>query len=180
MYGGRSFKESQFNLAVQGERQPGSAFKPFALAAALQQGISPATTFASKPVTISLDSGKVWYVHNYEDANLGTIDLESATIHSDNTVYAQLAKIVGPQKIADAAHALGITSHLDPFFSIVLGGEAVNPLEMARAYSSFADGGKRIDGSIFGNHPRAILSRRRSAGTTPSRKQAISRTTPRS
>jgi penicillin-binding protein 1A len=158
MYGGRSFKESQFNLAVQGERQPGSAFKPFALAAALQEGISPSTTFVSKPVAITLDTGKTWYVHNYEGSNLGTIDLESATIHSDNTVYAQLAKIVGPQRIADAANALGITSHLDPFFSIVLGGEAVNPLEMARAYSSFANGGRRVDGSLFKNHPRAILS----------------------
>jgi penicillin-binding protein 1A len=173
MYGGRSFKESQFNLAVQGERQPGSAFKPFALAAALQQGISPASTFVSKPVTIRLDSGKIWYVHNYEDANLGTIDLESATIHSDNTVYAQLAKIVGPQKIADAASALGITSHLDPFFSIVLGGEAVNPLEMARAYSSIANGGKRIDGSMFKNHPRAILSVN-NLGNDPVGKRAIS------
>ena len=158
MFGGRNFHESQFNLAVQGERQPGSAFKPFALAAALQEGISPATTFVSRPVAITLDSGKVWYVHNYEDANLGTIDLESATIHSDNTVYAQLARVVGPQKIADAATALGITSHLAPYFSIVLGGEAVNPLEMARAFSSIANGGARIDGSIFGDHPRAILS----------------------
>jgi penicillin-binding protein 1A len=158
MYGGRSFKESQFNLAVQGERQPGSAFKPFALAAGLQQGISPASTFVSKPVTITLDSGKVWYVHNYEGANLGTIDLESATIHSDNTVYAQLARIVGPQAIASTANDLGIRSHLDPFFSIVLGEEAVNPLEMARAYSSFANAGRRVDGTIFGNEPRAILS----------------------
>ena len=173
MYGGRSFKESQFNLAVQGERQPGSSFKPFALAAALQQGISPATTFVSKPVTISLDSGKVWYVHNYEGSNLGTIDLEQATIHSDNTVYAQLAKIVGPQKIADAANALGIRTHLDPFFSIVLGGEAVNPLEMARAFSSIANDGTRIDGSIFKDNPRAILSVDRSANN-PVPRQAIS------
>ncbi len=173
MYGGRSFKESQFNLAVQGERQPGSAFKPFALAAALQQGISPATTFVSKPVTISLDSGKVWYVHNYEGSNLGTIDLESATIHSDNTVYAQLARIVGPQSIANTAHALGIRSHLDPFFSIVLGGEAVNPLEMARAFSSIANGGQRIDGSIFGNEPRAILSVN-NGGNDPVPRQAVS------
>jgi penicillin-binding protein 1A len=158
MFGGRNFHESQFNLAVQGERQPGSAFKPIALAAALQQGISPATTFVSNPVTISLDSGKVWYVHNYEGSNLGTIDLEQATIHSDNTVYAQLARIVGPQRIADMAHALGVTSHLAPYFSIVLGGEAVNPLEMARAFSSFANGGQRVDGSILGDRPRAILS----------------------
>jgi penicillin-binding protein 1A len=173
MFGGRNFHESQFNLAVQGERQPGSAFKPFALAAALQQGISPATTFVSKPVTISLDSGKVWYVHNYEGSNLGTINLESATIHSDNTVYAQLARIVGPQKIADTAHALGVTSHLAPYFSIVLGGEAVNPLEMARAFSSFANGGKRVDGSIFGDHPRAILSVD-NRGNDPVPRQAVS------
>ena len=173
MYGGRSFRESQFNLAVQGERQPGSAFKPFALAASLQEGISPATTFVSRPVAIPLDSGKVWHVHNYEGANLGRIDLESATIHSDNTVYAQLGRIVGPQKIADTAAALGISSHLDPFFSIVLGGEAVNPLEMARAYSAFADGGQRVDGSIFGRHPRAILSVN-NQGNDPVRVQAIS------
>ncbi len=147
--------------------------KPFALAAALQQGISPATTFVSKPVTISLDSGKVWYVHNYEGSNLGTINLEQATIHSDNTVYAQLARIVGPQSIADTATALGIRSHLDPFFSIVLGGEAVNPLEMARAFSAFANGGKRVDGSIFGNEPRAILSVNGSANN-PVPHQAIS------
>jgi penicillin-binding protein 1A len=173
MYGGRSFHESQFNLAVQGERQPGSSFKPFALAAALQLGISPSTTFVSKPVTISLDSGKVWHVRNYEGSNLGTIDLESATIHSDNTVYAQLARILGPQKIADTATALGITSHLDPFFSIVLGGEAVNPLEMARAYSLFANGGRRVDGSIFGNHPRAILSVN-DQGNNPVQRRALS------
>jgi penicillin-binding protein 1A len=173
MFGGRNFHESQFNLAVQGERQPGSAFKPFALAAALQQGISPATTFVSKPVAITLDSGKVWYVHNYEGSNLGTIDLEQATIHSDNTVYAQLARIVGPQKIADMAQALGVTSHLAAYFSIVLGGEAVNPLEMARAFSSFANGGKRVDGSIFGDHPRAILSVD-TRGNDPVPRQALS------
>jgi len=158
MFGGRNFHESQFNLAVQGERQPGSSFKPFALAAALDQGIAPQTSFVSGPVTITLDSGKRWYVHNYEGANLGRIDLETATIHSDNTVYAQLARIVGPSAIASMAHRLGITSHLNGYFSIVLGGEAVNPLEMARAYSTFANGGERVDGSVFGNHPRAILS----------------------
>ncbi len=173
MFGGRNFHESQFNLAVQGERQPGSAFKPFALATALQEGISPSTTFVSKPVAITLDSGKIWYVHNYEGANLGTIDLETATIASDNTVYAQLARIVGPARIAATAHALGITSHLSGYFSIVLGGEAVNPLEMARAYAAFADGGQRVDGSIFGDHPRAILSVN-GHPNDPVRRQAIS------
>jgi penicillin-binding protein 1A len=157
MFGGRNFRESQFNLAVQGERQPGSAFKPFALAVALSRGISPATTFVSGAVTISLGD-KLWRVHNYEGSNLGRIDLETATVASDNTVYAQLAELVGPKSIAAMAHRLGVTSELQGYFSLVLGGEAVNPLEMARAYASLANGGKRIDGSIFGNHPRAILA----------------------
>ena len=108
-------------------------------------------TFDSKPVRIVLDTGKTWSVHNYENFDLGRISLETATIKSDNTVYAQLAQIVGPQKIATMAHQLGVTSHLNGYFSIVLGGEAVNPLEMVRAYSSFANGGMTgSTGSIFG------------------------------
>ena len=102
MYGGRNFAESQFNLAVQGERQPGSAFKPFALAAALEQGISPTTSFVSAPVTISLGD-RLWHVENYEGSNLGTVDLETATTYSDNTVYAQLTELVRPQAVAGMA-----------------------------------------------------------------------------
>ena len=75
MVGGQNYRESQFNLAVQGERQPGSSFKPFVLATALEQGIAPATTFESKPVTISLGD-RNWYVRNYEGSNLGWIDLD--------------------------------------------------------------------------------------------------------
>jgi penicillin-binding protein 1A len=157
MVGGDNYRKSQFNLAVQGERQPGSAFKPFALATALQQGIAPSTVLVSKPVTIPLGD-KSYYVRNYEGANLGPVDLTTATVESDNTVYAQLTRIVGPKAVVGYAHKLGITSPLQGYFSIALGGEAVNPLEMARAYASFANGGKRIDGSIIGDRPRVIVS----------------------
>ena len=157
MYGGRSFRESQFNLAVQGERQPGSSFKPFVLAAALHEGISPQTTFVSEPQLINMGD-KLWSVHNYEGSYLGRIDLFDATTHSDNAVYAQLTALVGPKKVAQMAHRLGITSPLDEYFAIGLGVEAVNPLEMARAYSTFANGGERVDGSILGNRPRAVVS----------------------
>jgi penicillin-binding protein 1A len=156
MIGGRSFRKSQFNLAVQGERQPGSSFKPFVLATALRQGISPFTTFESKPVTIPYDD-KLWEVHNYENSYLGSADLETATIESDNSVYAQLTHVVGPDQVAKTAHELGITSQLDNFLAIGLGGEAVNPLEMARAYATFANNGVRIDGSRLKNRPRAVL-----------------------
>ena len=157
MVGGENYRESQFNLAVQGERQPGSSFKPFVLATALDQGISPATQFESRPVTISLGD-RDWYVRNYEGSNLGWINLTDATIYSDNTVYAQLTQLVQPKAIVDVAHRLGITSPLKSYFAIGLGAEAVNPLEMARAYAPFANGGNRVDGSIFKNRPRAILS----------------------
>ena len=155
MVGGTNYRQSQFNLAVQGERQPGSSFKPFALASALEQGISPSTVFTSKPVSIALGD-KLYYVHNYEGSNLGPIDLTTATVLSDNTVYAQLTQVVQPKNVVETAHKLGITSPLKGYFSIALGGEAVNPLEMARAYAAFANGGKRIDGSIFGNRPRVV------------------------
>jgi penicillin-binding protein 1A len=157
MYGGRSFHESQFNLAVQGERQPGSAFKPFVLATALKEGISPLSVFTSKPISIFLGN-KYWTPSNYEGEYLGPIDLVKAIAVSDNSVFAQLTKVVGPANVARTAHALGITSPLDGVFSIGLGTQAVNPLEMARAYASFENGGYRIDGKVFGDKPRAITT----------------------
>jgi membrane peptidoglycan carboxypeptidase len=155
MVGGSNFRESQFNLAVHGERQPGSAFKPFVLAAALKQGISPATQFVSRKVMIPLGD-RLWQVENYEGSYLGSIDLERATVHSDNAVYAQLTQLVGPRNVVRMARRAGIKSSLDEYFAIGLGAEATNPLEMARAFSTFANGGLRVDGSIFGDKPRAV------------------------
>ncbi len=157
MIGGNNFRKSQFNLAVQGERQPGSSFKPFVLATALEDGISPVTQFESKPVDIPTGD-RVWVVHNYEGAYLGQIDLATATAYSDNSVFAQLTNLVGPGSIVKTAHEMGITSPLKNYFSIGLGAQAVNPLEMARAFAAFANGGYRIDGSITGNHARALTS----------------------
>ena len=155
MFGGNNFRKSQFNLAVQGERQAGSSFKPFVLATALKEGVAPSTTFVSKPVTINA-GGRLWEVHNYEDEYLGSITIQQATAYSDNAVFAQLTKLVGPQNIANTAKSLGIKSRLQPYFSIGLGAQGVNPLEMARAFSAFANGGKRVDGRRFGNEPRVI------------------------
>ena len=122
-----------------------------------REGVAPATSFVSRPITLSLD-GTTWPVHNYEGAYLGRIDLQQATIHSDNSVYAQLTKAVTPAGVARTARRQGITSPLEPYLSIGLGGQAVNPLEMARAYAAFANGGLRIDGALTGNRPRAIIA----------------------
>jgi penicillin-binding protein 1A len=156
MFGGRNFRESQFNLAAQAERQPGSAFKPIVLATAIREGISPLTEIESRPV--SIDAGdRIWPVTNYEKTYLGRITLERALVSSDNSVYAQLTDLVGPEAIVETAHELGIGSHLDEYFAIGLGlGGEVNALEMARAYATIANKGIRVDGSLMGDRPRVI------------------------
>jgi penicillin-binding protein 1A len=165
MFGGNNFRKSQFNLAVQGERQAGSSFKPFVLATALKEGVAPSTTLTSKQITINA-GGRLWEVHNYEDEYLGPITVQQATAYSDNAVFAQLTKLVGPANIVRTAKSLGIRSRLRPYFSIGLGAQGVNPLEMARAFSGFANGGKRIDGARFGNVPRVIAKVTNARGRT--------------
>jgi len=156
MFGGRNFRESQFNLAAQAERQPGSAFKPIVLATAMREGISPLTQVRSKPVEIAA-GGRIWKVRNYDRTYLGTVSLERGLVSSDNSVFAQLTDIVGPRAIVRTAHDLGIGSRLDAYFSIGLGLEGeVNALEMARAYATIANRGVRVDGSILGNRPRVV------------------------
>jgi penicillin-binding protein 1A len=155
MFGGRNFRRSQFNLATQAQRQPGSAFKPIVLATALRQGISPATELESRKV--SIDAGdRIWTVTNDDDTYLGRVDLARAMVSSDNAVYAQLTDIVGPRAIVETARLLGIRSPLDAYFSIGLGSLAVNPLELARAYATIANGGRRVDSSLLGNVPTVV------------------------
>jgi penicillin-binding protein 1A len=157
MFGGRNFRQSQFNLAAQAKRQPGSAFKPIVLATAMNEGISPVTTFESKPV--SIDAGdRIWKVTNYDHTYLGRVNLSRAIVSSDNSVFAQLTDLVGPKAIVKTSHDLGIRSRLAPYFSIGLGSVAVSPLEMARAYATLANEGRRVDGSEFGNRPRVVES----------------------
>jgi penicillin-binding protein 1A len=156
MVGGPNYHKSQFNLATQGQRQPGSSFKPFVLAAALEQHIAPSSILDSKPVTIDA-GGRLWQVRNFEGDYIGPTNLATGIAVSDNSVFSQLTALVGPEKVAQAARALGITSPLKGYFSIGLGGEWTTPLDMARAYGSFADGGFRIDDSVFGNEPRTVV-----------------------
>ncbi|HEY5099562.1 MAG TPA: PBP1A family penicillin-binding protein [Gaiellaceae bacterium] len=157
MVGGRNFHVSQYNLATARERQTGSAFKPFVLATALREGISPLTTYVSKPVSIFLGN-RYWSVHNYEGEYLGPIDLVKAIAVSDNSVFSQLTRDVGPANVVKTAHTVGITGPLQSYFAIGLGVEPVSVLEMARAYATFANDGNRVDGTVFGNEPRAVTT----------------------
>ena len=156
MASGLPFEFSQFDLAVQGRRNPGSAFKPFGLVAALEQGFTLGHTWSGRsPVEIECpfpcapNGSNIWTVSNAGDS-YGFITLEQATYNSVNAVYAQLSLEVGPENIVDVARRMGIDeSALDPVLSIVLGSSAVSTLEMANAYSNFATNGLRADDYII-------------------------------
>ncbi len=136
-------------------RQTGSAFKPFALVAALEHGISPDTVFpAPSSIDIPLETGGFWHVTNAEGGGYGSMSLRSATISSVNTVYAQLVERLTPAAVVETAERLGIRccpkvaepgSDLDPYLSAVLGSNEANTLEMATAYGTLASGGRRAD-----------------------------------
>jgi membrane peptidoglycan carboxypeptidase len=149
-------ENTQFNLVTQGKRQPGSSFKPFALIAALEQGIDPNTSYVSekKEYKVGLDKQETWEVKNYDGIERGEISLQEALWKSDNTVFADLAMNAGgrglkngPEKIADVARRCGITTRLPehPRPSIVLGAYEVSPLDIASAYATIANGGRRVE-----------------------------------
>jgi penicillin-binding protein 1A len=149
LVGGRNYARDQYNLAVGGPqrlgRQPGSTFKPLALAAWIADGRSPDSWFDA-PSTITFgpeESGDPngWEVSNYGGAAYGSMTLREATWSSVNTVYAQVALDVGADAIARLGERMGIASELEPNPSIVLGAEEVTPLDLAAAYNTLASGG---------------------------------------
>lgn len=158
MVGNRD-QSSDFNLVTQAQRQPGSSFKPFALIAALEQGIDPATTrFVSEKKTYQVPNGsggtEKWKVENYGEEERGPINLEQALWESDNTVFTDLIMNTdgkglknGPEKVMDVARRLGISvdpaKKPDP--SIVLGTMEVSPLEHTAAYATIANGGRKVE-----------------------------------
>ena len=146
LVGGRDFSESKFNLATQAARQTGSAFKTFALAAALRAGVSPLSIYTG-PSSVTIDdarcdhAGEPWEVDNYGDSSAGTMNLADGIANSVNTIYAQLVVQVGPERVVRMAHRMGIRSDLPPVCSIALGTGDVTPLEMTSAYATLAAGG---------------------------------------
>jgi penicillin-binding protein 1A len=155
MVAGPDFEEQPFNLATLGHRQPGSSIKPIILATALEQGISPETVYESAPqvFTFGKRDQELFEVKNYADSYLGSASLATATTYSDNAVYAQvgLESIKGgPRAIAATAHKLGVQTKLSTNPAMVLGGlkEGVTPLEWTYAFSTLANDGDRVSGTL--------------------------------
>jgi len=148
-----TYRDQRFNLAAQGHRQPGSAFKTMVLTTAIRKGVDPdRTSYTSKPVSLDLGEGAPpWEPETYDGSYGGTMSITSATLRSDNTIYAQMIMDLGPKEVRKTAEMLGITTKLDAYPAEGLGGLrlGVSPLEMANAYATLASGGIR-------NEPKAI------------------------
>jgi penicillin-binding protein 1A len=176
MVGGFDYEESAFNLATNGLRQPGSAFKPFTLVTALEQGHSTSEVYESAPQSIPFkvkvhEKGggnkivnELFEPANYEDSYLGSASLATGTTYSDNSVYAQVGMQAGPENVAETAARMGINTDLSteneyapegrdfaPYNpALILGGltQGVSPLEMAHAYNTLEEDGNRITGTL--------------------------------
>ncbi|MDR3511429.1 MAG: PBP1A family penicillin-binding protein, partial [Caulobacteraceae bacterium] len=137
MVGGADYGASPFNRAVDAHRQAGSSWKPFVYLTALEAGRTPDTPVVDEPVTIG-----TWSPHNFEPGYLGQITLQQALAQSINTVAARLADEVGRDNVAATARRLGISSTINTDPAMALGTSLVTPMEMAQAYSAFANGGQ--------------------------------------
>lgn len=171
MVGGRDFfgdsAIAKLNLATQGPRQAGSAFKPLILAAALEQGIDPERVMPAPACTsIDLGQGQVWRPCNYGGGGGGRVTIIEGTVRSYNTLYAHLIMEVGPTYAMEAAARYGIRSPLQDNPAAVLGTNDVTALDMAAAYSTFANRGVKVppilvtritraDGTILFQHRHA-------------------------
>jgi penicillin-binding protein 1A len=177
MVGGFDYRKQPFNLATQGHRQPGSAFKPFTLVTALEQGISPDEVLSSAPQRLPFKAevptrhggkkvvNEVFDVHNYQDEYLGSASVATATTYSDNSIYSQLGMRVGPANVAKTARSMGIQTDLatnrvrysvgggpfEPYNpALILGGlrTGVSALEMAHAYQTLQHNGQLVSGTL--------------------------------
>ncbi|MCL2525549.1 MAG: penicillin-binding protein [Coriobacteriia bacterium] len=152
LIGGKDWDEKQFNVAVQARRQPGSAFKPLTLIAALEDGESIDKSIDARPFEVMVRD-EMWEVTNYGGANPGASQtLRAAMTQSTNTVFARLIMEIGPEKVVELAHDMGFAAPMEPDPALSLGGlrYGVSPLEMARAYTTMARAGSDVA-------PRSIL-----------------------
>ncbi|MDP1555310.1 MAG: PBP1A family penicillin-binding protein, partial [Hyphomonas sp.] len=140
MVGGVDYKTSPYNRVTQAKRQPGSSFKPFVYALALEDGYSPYDVFNDRPISI----GK-WKPVNYNGEFIGPMTLSEALTRSTNTVAAELGNESNPARVIDLAKRFGIKSAMQPYPSLALGSQEVNLWEITGAYGVFQTGGRRME-----------------------------------
>jgi len=144
LIGGRDYRHSLYNRAIQSKRQAGSAFKPFLYTAAVDNGFLPSDFVFDLPMIKEL-GGEVYAPKNYDETFMGKISLRTALKMSRNVASLNLCEEVGPFSVVEYAYQMGIESHLEPVLSIALGSSAVSLLEMVRAYSTVANLGEKVN-----------------------------------
>src|SRR5690348_16496008 len=145
LVGGFSYDQSQFDRATQAMRQPGSSFKPFVYAAALDNGYTPSSVVLDAPLSIEQGPGQAaWSPENYEGKFYGPSTLRFGLEHSRNVMTVRLAQDIGMPMIADYAKRFGVYDNLPPYLSFSLGAGETTVLRMTAAYSMFANGGHKV------------------------------------
>ncbi len=150
LVGGRDFEDSEFNRAVQAQRQPGSGFKPFVYTAAIASGIPASEVILDTPVEFPQPDGSIWSPKNFTDDFRGPLTLRDALRQSVNVVAVKLGQRVGIETVAQYARRMGITTDIPRVPSTAIGAPSVRPIEMTEAYTTFATLGIRVT-------PRPIL-----------------------
>jgi 1A family penicillin-binding protein len=143
LVGGRRSTQRGFNRALDARRQPGSAFKPFVYAAALNAGYTPATVLDDSPIQID-DEGRLWRPENFGGEYGGPLTLRRALMRSANAATVRLSQAIGEKRVASLAHRSGIRSRMNAVPALALGALEVTPLELVTAYAPFANGGVRV------------------------------------
>ena len=149
MAGGFSFAESQFNRATQATRQPGSSFKPFVYAAALDSGFTPATILIDAPIEVEVGGGEVWRPRNASNQFYGPTPLRTGIERSRNLMTVRLAQELGMAQVAGYAERFGVYDRMGQFLANSLGSEETTLYRMVAAYSMFANGGERVEPTLI-------------------------------
>jgi penicillin-binding protein 1A len=147
MQGGFSYEDSVFNRATQAARQPGSSFKPFVYAAALDSGFTPATMVVDAPITVDTPQG-LWTPKNSHDKFYGPTPLRTGIEQSRNLMTVRIAQDIGMDTVASYAERFGAYDHLQPLLANALGSQETTLFKMTAAYAMFANGGERVEPTL--------------------------------
>ncbi len=147
MQGGFSYQSSVFNRATQAQRQPGSSFKPFVYAAALDSGFSPATIVVDAPIEVDTPQG-LWRPKNASNKFYGPTPMRTGIEQSRNLMTIRIAQEIGMELVASYAEKFGVYDHLDPFLANALGAQETTLYKMVAAYAMFANGGERVEPTL--------------------------------
>jgi len=145
LVGGYSFSLSNFNRATQAMRQPGSSFKPFVYATALENGFTPLSSVLDAPISFPGGDGRIWAPENYTRRFYGMTPFRNGLVYSRNVMTVRIAQRVGMKKVRADAIRFGVVDNMAPVLPMALGAGETTPFKLTSAYSAFPNGGRRID-----------------------------------